>query len=278
MIDFLIILGFIWVLVASIEDIRKREVENWICFSLIIVALVYRAVFSIINSDVYYFVYGLMGLGIFVVLAYVFYYGRVFAGGDAKLLMGMGAVLPVYASVYSNLFFLGIFVLALLFSGSLYGLVYSMFLVIGNWKNFSKDFLKQTRKYKLLIWISIAIAVVSLIVPVILAENVLFFIPLIIFIFPFLFVYGKMVEESCMIVELKASELTEGDWLYESVKVGRKTIKPYWEGLDEEDLKLLKNYRGKVKVKQGIPFVPGFLLALLALIWFGEKIFLIRGF
>ena len=43
------------------------------------------------------------------------------------------------------------------------------------------------------------------------------FLPLIILLFPVLFIYAKSVEESCMIVEVSGSKVTVGDWLYEEV-------------------------------------------------------------
>jgi len=41
-----------------------------------------------------FFYQGLIGLGIFFVLGNALYYGRMFAGGDAKLMIALGAVLP----------------------------------------------------------------------------------------------------------------------------------------------------------------------------------------
>ena len=129
---FLLILALIWLFVASISDLRKREVPNWLSFSLIIFALAYRVFFAVFNSDLWFFLYGLIGLILFIILAYGFYYARVFAGGDAKLLMGLGAILPFASSLIGNLIFLGVFILLFLFVGGIYGLIYSLVLVSGN--------------------------------------------------------------------------------------------------------------------------------------------------
>jgi Flp pilus assembly protein protease CpaA len=53
---FLIILAGIWLVIASLQDIKKREVPNWLNFSLIIFALGYRAIYASINSDLMFFV------------------------------------------------------------------------------------------------------------------------------------------------------------------------------------------------------------------------------
>ena len=268
---FLILIGLAWILVASAQDLRKREVWNWLSFSLIAIALVYRSFFAVYNSDLMFFIYGVLGLFIFVVLGYAMYYARVFAGGDAKLLFGLGAILPFSGSVISNLMVMGIFIVLLLFAGSLYGLIYSFFLVLGNRKSFSKEFSKQFRKHKVFAYLLFVISFVLIILPIMMSDIVFLLFPMIIFLLPVLFIYGKAIEESCMIQTLKSSQLTEGDWLYEKVKVGRKTIEPYWEGLTSEELKILRKFKGKVKVKVGIPFVPGFLIAFIALLYLLSK-------
>jgi len=264
---FLVLIGFAWIVAASAQDLRKREVWNWLSFSLIAVALSYRAFYAVYNYDLLFFVYGVIGLFIFVILGYALYYARVFAGGDAKLLFGLGAILPFSGSVVSNLMMFGIFIVLLLFAGSFYGLIYSFFLVLGNRKSFSAEFSKQFRKHKLFAYILFVIALILTIIPIIVGDIIFLLFPIIIFLLPVLYVYGKAIEESCMIQILKSSQLTEGDWLYENVKVGGKTVKPYWEGLSPEELKILRKYRGKIKIKIGIPFVPGFLIAFMGLIY-----------
>lgn len=124
---FLLLLTLVYLAIASIQDLKKREIENWLSFSLIVFALAYRALYAVINSDLLFFVYGVAGLLVFVGLGYLFYYVRVFAGGDAKLLMALGTILPISNLVSVNLIIFGVFIVFLLFAGSLYGLVYSFF-------------------------------------------------------------------------------------------------------------------------------------------------------
>ena len=97
---FLIILAFIWLIVASVLDFKTREIPNWLNFSLITFALAFRALFSIVESEPLFFVYGVLGFAMFFILANIFYYARIIAGGDAKLLMGLGAVLPLSQVLY----------------------------------------------------------------------------------------------------------------------------------------------------------------------------------
>src|SRR3989338_7504633 len=113
---FLLLFAFAYLVIASISDLKKREVANWLSFSLIIFVIAYRLFYALLFNNFMFLVYGLLGLGIFIGLAYAFYYARVFAGGDAKLLMGLGGVFAIGDSLISNLIFLGLFILFLIFA------------------------------------------------------------------------------------------------------------------------------------------------------------------
>jgi len=268
---FLIIVGLVWIFVAVIQDFRKREIANWWNFSLIGIGLAYRAFVSVFLWDYSYFVWGIIGFSVFFVLAYAFYYARVFAGGDAKLLMSLGVVLPYSDTIIENIELVLYFIILFLICGSIYGLLYSLGLALKNSKKFRKEFSRQFQKNKRLVKIFLLIAIVVLIAVLIVREFMFILFSLLVLIFPFLFVYAKSIEESCLIVEKKGSQLTVGDWLYKEVKVGKRKVKPNWEGLSEKELKILKKYKGKVLVKEGIPFTPAFLFAFIILVWIIEK-------
>ena len=264
---FLIIIGLIWIVIAVVQDFRKREVANWWNFSLVGIALSYRAFASVWINDYWYFLWGLIGYLIFIILGYAFYYARVFAGGDAKLLMGLGAILPLSNQPTTNLTISICFIILFLICGSVYGLLYSLVLALKNSKKFSKEFKKQRLNHKKTFIIFTTLSALTVITVLIIQELILLWTSLIIFSFPFLISYAKAIEESCLIVEKKPKQLTLGDWLYKTVKIGNKKIKPNWEGLSEKELKLLKKYRGKVLIKEGIPFTPAFLFAYIVLIY-----------
>jgi Flp pilus assembly protein protease CpaA len=139
---FLIVVGFIYLIFASVSDLRKREVPNWLSFSLIIFALAYRAFYSAFSRDARFFIFGLVGFGIFYFLAYGLYFGRVFAGGDAKLMMGLGALIPFSSDFTGNLYSMLVFLVLFLALGSFYGLFYSFALTFRS-RSFAKEFRKQ---------------------------------------------------------------------------------------------------------------------------------------
>jgi hypothetical protein len=86
----------------------------------------------------------------------------------------------------------------------------------------------------------------------------------------YLFLYIKSVEKVCMQKYVKPSELTEGDWIVENIVIKKKVIaSPKDLGVSKKQIEqLIKLYKeGKVKkvlIKEGIPFVPSFLLGLVA--------------
>ena len=70
---FLVVLGLIWIVFAMVEDLKTREIFNWVNFSLIIFALGFRFFFSLFSGEGFQFFYqGLIGLGIFFVLGIYF--------------------------------------------------------------------------------------------------------------------------------------------------------------------------------------------------------------
>lgn len=268
---FLIVIAFIWVIVAVIQDFKRREVANWVNFSLIIFALTYRLFYSIFSSSWSFFIQGAIGFLIFLVLGNIFYYSRIFAGGDAKLFIALGSVLPFSLIFKENLQIFIVFIFAFMVLGGIYGLIYSFFMLFKNRKQFSKVFKVEVKKRKSLFLISIIFAVILLIVVLFLQIKTLFFLPLIFLFFPLMYIYAKALEE-CMSVEVKTSNLTEGDWLYENIKVKGKIIKATWDGLTKKDIELLKKYKKNVRIKQGIPFTPSFLLAFIfiVLLWYSS--------
>ena len=77
----------------------------------------------------------------------------------------------------------------------------------------------------------------------------------------------KSVEDSCLFQKVKASQLTDGDWVAETIKIGSKTIiKETNLGITREQLRALKHYKKLILVKNGIPFIPVFLMAYIVLI------------
>ena len=265
---FLLSIAVLWCVIAVIQDFRKREVANWWNFSLIVFALAFRAFISVSKLDYRYFLWGIIGLIIGFLLAELFYYSRLFAQGDAKLLLALSVILPLSFDWKTNLWIFLIFLVLIIIAGGLYGLVYSLILGILHFKDLKKEYLKYFKKFGLKGKIMILMGGIFSLACYILGYYDLIVFGIILFIYPFLFSLAKSIEERALTKLVNLRDLTIGDWLAKPVKIGNKIIKPNWEGLDEKELNLIlkKSKNKKILVKYGIPFTPAFLLALIGLI------------
>lgn len=259
---FLFILGGIWILFATIQDLKMREVANWLSFSLIAFVLAYRAFYSVLNNDVYYFIYGVLGVLFYTIFAFAFYYGKVFAGGDAKLLIGVGGILP-YGSFF-DIFLFGVgFILLLFLIGAVYSLVYSAFLVYKKREKFYPAFVEELKKGKLLFIFSFILIVIL----AFLSDFAYIWVigSLLILFVPLLYSYLQAFDSSCMFKLVKTKDLTEGDWIENEIKIGGKIIKPSVHGLSRDEIRFLRKYDKKILIKDGVPFVPAFLISFIML-------------
>ncbi len=264
---FLLGLGLIWIIFASVQDLKDQEVANWLNFSLIIFALGFRFFYSLfLGKDYGFFYQGLIGFGIFFILGNLFYYSRIFAGGDAKLMIALGAVLPIYESFYSNVKFFIVFFVVFLFSGMIYGLSFSFYLILKHFRNFKKEFKGQFKKNKNIIYGVMFFGLFLMAIGF--SERFFFLFGGFVFILPCLYLYAKSVDEACMIKKIKVKDLREGDWLYKDIRIGRKIIKADWDGLSKKDIKLIQKKNKSILIRQGIPFVPVFLISFLIILFF----------
>tara|TARA_Y100000310_G_scaffold324496_1_gene386406 strand:+ start:541 stop:1380 length:840 start_codon:yes stop_codon:yes gene_type:complete len=262
---FLIVLAGIWLVFAAIYDLKKRMVPNWLSFSLIIFALGFRLFYSLFNENFLFFYQGLIGLGIFFIIGNALYYGRMFAGGDAKLMMALGPILGFSESFLENIEIFSLFIILFLFVGGFYGLIWSIFLSANNFKIFKKEFSRQFNNGKKIVYFVMAFALFFMVLGFF--ENLLFYLGILIFIMPYFYLYAKAVDNSCLIKDTSVLKLEEGDWLYRDLKIGNKILKSTWGGLTKNQIKEIKKRHKKIKIRQGIPFVPTFLISFLVLIY-----------
>jgi len=264
---FLWILALVYIVFAVIQDIKTREIANWLSFSLIIFALGFRFFYSLFGGDNFLFFYnGLIGLGVFFALGNLLYYGKVFAGGDAKLMIALGTILPYFSILSKNFQVFFDFLLVFLSVGFIYILTSSVILCARNFKSFKREFLKQLNKNKKLmigiLFFSIILSVFGFI------EKMFFALGILMFFTSYLYLYSKAIDESCMIKKIETKDLREGDWLYSSIKIGRKVIKAKWEGLNMKEIKEIRKKYREVKIRQGVAFSPVFLISLVIFILF----------
>ena len=279
-------LGFLFwlflggIIVASLQDLKRREVDNWLNLFLGVSGFVYVFYIALFTGSFNVLVQAGFAFAIMFAAMNMFYYGRVFAGGDAKLLLAM-TVLFIGTNFLSTLSNSGMFLLFLMISGSIYGLFYSFILYFRDIKKVNKEIrleFKEIKWVKYGIIISFMLVVTGGIARLLISEFgfIIMLIGSLLLVFPFLFVFSKALEKISMIKIISGKQLREGDWLVDDVKIKGKTIKANWEGLSKENLKLLRGKK-QIKIKEGLPFVPAFLIAFLIYtfgkIWFLKLLF-----
>ncbi|MBU2615533.1 MAG: prepilin peptidase [Nanoarchaeota archaeon] len=269
---FLFVLALIWIIFAVVQDLRSREIANWLNFSLILFAIGFRFFFSLFSDAGFGFLYqGLIGLGIFFVLGHLMYYARFFAGGDAKLMIALGAILPLTNNLSINWKIFVVFFLAFFFVGAAYIIIASVVLSIKNFEAFKKEFRHQIAKRRKIVYSALLIGILLMVLGFF--SGLLFFLGALIFLLTYVYFYTKAVDESCMVRKINVSKLTEGDWLYKSVKVGNKKVLASWDGLTLDEINLIRKKHKEVEIRQGIQFTPVFLIGFLILgylLWSGR--------
>jgi len=275
----LMILGLVALIFASIHDLKTREVPDWLSYSLIAAGFGVRIFHSLIFRDFMYLGYGLIGFAAMFIIGLIMYYTKQWGGGDAKLIMGLGVVFA--SSAFNGQNFLLGFWINILIVGALYGLVWSAYLAVRDRKAFVKSFKKiliEKKRMRRIATLFGALVIICIIfVQVDYIRFILGIVGLFFIAYSYIVIFVKAVEDSSMYKWLPVSKLTEGDWVAKPVYVKKKLIcGPKDLGLEKKQIAALKKAKvKKVFVKEGIPFVPSFLLATIFTLIFGNVIFLL---
>jgi Flp pilus assembly protein protease CpaA len=271
-IGFLVYFFLVALIIASLQDLKRREVDYWLNFLVFSGGFAFVIFYSIINWNILFLLNGLLSLGLCFALGTIFYYGRVFGGGDSYLLGAMFALF-VSNSFILTLINLGYFILFLLFAGAIYGLIYGIFQFFIHFRETRRQVVKEIKNIylKYLFFLGIVLLVLGFV-------NIFFlFLGAFVFISCLLYIFAKSIDKTAMIKIINFRQLREGDWLAKDIRLKGRTIKSSWEGLNKKQLDLLRKLRGKVSIKDGIPFVPAFLIAFLAYIFRDYLIRIILG-
>ncbi|HLC57807.1 MAG TPA: A24 family peptidase [Candidatus Nanoarchaeia archaeon] len=275
----LTIITLVWLFFASITDIKKREIPDWLSYSLIILALTTHIISSVKTQSFFPILSSILSAILFSALAFLLYYTRQWGGGDVKLFIALGFSFPVYPDSLLawfnpgiNLYFPLIIILNLILSAALYSLLALLILIIKNKANF----LKELRHYPLT-KLKIIAAILALIL---FALSFTFqtkeavyaiILAILLILFPYLLASTKAIEKLHMIKTIPIAK-AEGEWLSADVYIKDKLIlsKTIPE-ITQHHINILKKHNIKtIKIKTGIPFVPAFFIALLLSLLFGN--------
>lgn len=272
----LLAIGLVGFGLAGYWDLRYTEFPDWLPYSMIILALVVKGVFSYIENN--WWVLGnsvFIGV-VFLSLGLLLYFSKQWGDGDAWLLGTLGFLFPSRLDLGAITFFP--FPLTLLFNflfvSLVYLIIYSIALGIKN-RGVNKKYLEYLRKEKykfmgfgvfffavswgfalvMYFWFSFGIDnVMQMIMLPFLLTFILFF-----------SYYAKMVEKNLFKKRIKTSQLKEGDVILD----GR------WRGLTKNEIKEMKRKNKYVWVKEGVRFAPVFVITMLISIFYGDLILIL---
>ena len=272
----LLVLGISGIIIASITDIKTREVPDLLNYGMIISASIIRLLDAIINNSWPTLFYTAVSFIALFFIANLMYYSKQWGGGDAKLLMALSIIFATYPKNLLNYlnpnldpfpFIMTLFI-NILIIGSLYGLAYSVFLAIKNKDKLSKSYKKISAESNLknLKFISFLLAIIVFLTLILLKINFSFISTiaiLFLLLYPYILIFIKAVEASSMYKMIDINKITEGDWVANDLFINSKKIYSQSSpGITKQQIQELRSNGIKsVLVKEGIPFVPSFLLA-----------------
>ena len=246
--------------VASYVDFRTREVPDWLSYAFVAAAIGIRAIFSVEQGGLL-LGEGVAGAVIFLSVGYLFYRTRQWGGGDTKLFMGLGAVIGIpFSFTLASLKPFWYFILLFL-AGAIYGLLYLGLVALRHHKVVGKELRETLQAWKTLqggVWIAAGFFLL-------LGFASLYFLPLAVLppLLFYLFLSLDVIEKSCFVRWIAPQQATEGDWLAKPVFSKGKVLMAR-KTLDKDDILFLETRTKRIAVKDGIPFVPSFLLAFAA--------------
>jgi len=262
--NFIFFVYLIGLVITVFQDFKRREIDNWLNLFLF---------FSGLLSVLLFEEYSIANLGVFIFISagisFLFCFLRVFSGGDSKLLFALSPYF--YSLTFSSAAFnLGIFILLLLISGSVYGLLYASFLFFGNFRETKKEFVGQIKKRYFLILL--AVAVITLVFG--LFYFIFIYLALFMVFIVLLFCVTLSLEKNVLVFKLSTKNIAEGDMLVKDLKIGRKLFVA-GERLSEEDSLFLNKRDLKVFIKDGVPYAFSFLVAFILYYFRDSLLFLL---
>ena len=243
-------------LIASITDLKIREVPDWLSYSFLFTAVIANLILSVMSNDYWIILNSLAGVVFGFILGVIFFYTGQWGGGDSKIIMGLLALIGVNVTNVYNLiigntniisYLLNAewFLLIINFSlaGAIYGLVFSIILAIKKRKVYSKAIKKESKNkvFKLkrsiifittlcLIFLGFILSIAVSDVNLILSLGGLGLFIIIMF---YIWAFANAIDKGCMHKKIKANKITIGDWVIKEVFIKRKVKNLLAEALHE---------------------------------------------
>ena len=157
------------ILFATISDLKTFEIPDSISYFLILFGISAQIILAITSQSFEPLTALLTSLLLALVIAVPLFVMGQWGGGDAKLLLGVAAMIPMYHT--TPIPFILTFTINLFLLGGLYSILIMAYLTIKNWEKI----VEISPKAKTLL----TIALLSLLIPLIIKNPLFFLLPLI---------------------------------------------------------------------------------------------------
>ena len=279
----LLLVAFIGSILSSYFDLKTTEIPDEIPYVMMGIGIVGNLIKSYLVWSYWPFLFSvIIGLG-FLGFGFIMYFTGQWGGGDAKLLSGIGFLLPsLPPEINVRLFFP--FPLSFFFNvflvGAGYIILYALAMSIKHkkiWFVFFKDLRANVKTIALfssalILFFTVFGIILVRYYPILMTKDAILFTVIVSISFISLFIlwkFVKAVENVGFKKKIPISELKVGD-----VPMDYKV----WDGITEKELKRIKKSGKKyVWIKEGVRFAPTFPLALIFTIVFGDGILVLMN-
>ena len=258
MLELFIGIVLVALIISTIIDLKTFEIPDAITHFLIFFGIGAHVLLSINGGFLISKLF--ISLAIATAFGIIMYYSGQWGGGDSKLLMGMSAMLPLYA-LNAPYPFIVSFIVNLMIAGGIYS---TLFLIKESIVHFNKiDSDLPILKYLMLFSVTLIFGKLYILGA---ALGVLI-----------ILILAMHVQNNFFVKKIRPNDLVEGDWVMDNLKYRGKVIfKPKTTGVSKKDILLIRKYfRKTINVKSGVAFGPAFLIAFLLTMKFGDLIFTI---
>ncbi len=250
------ILGLAVLLIASINDLKIREVPDWLSYTFLFTAVIANLILSVMENDYWIILNSLAGVLFGFILGLIFFYTGQWGGGDSKIMMGLLGLIGVNILSFYSLVIGKIDVITYILSakwflliinfalaGAVYGLLFSIIVGIRKRKEYLKAIEKELKdkQFKLIRKVVFIFAVCSMLLGALLNITIsglsmgIFIggLGLFVLVMFYVWAFAKSIDNGCMYKRVRANKATIGDWIVDKVFVNRRPKNLLAEALHE---------------------------------------------
>ena len=228
--------------IATISDIKTKEVPDWISYTLIVTGVLSHLAMAASQQTITPILHNLYGLSFAFIIGSSMFYTGLWGGGDAKLLMGLASLIPTYATLNTNAqIFPLLFTLwtNIVLAGAIIGGAVLLQITLKNLNKVKRELSSELKRKEMLILAAIIIVLTILGVTQIKVLPVHIWLVL-----PVVYsalLWAQIIERNFMFKFIKPSQLTEGDWVAKEIKIANRIVyKPEKTGITKKYIKNLK--------------------------------------